>query len=127
MHAGDVGLSRDEIPLFDPVHFGTDLDHGAGELMAHDLRDAGTDPLLGPLVPLVDVHVRAADGGRVYLHQGLVRADLRDRHLLQLRPGRPLGLDHRAHCLRHDPVLPTSLRVVFPRRNLRPEASPRTA
>ena len=80
-----------------------DLDHRAGELVPHRLRDARADPALRPLVPLVDVDVGAADRRGRDLDQRLVRSDDRDRHLPQLRPFARGRLDDRPHLLRHTP------------------------
>ena len=57
--AGDVALGRDVVADLDVVDVFPDLDDGAGELVPE--RERRVDPLLRPLVPLLDVQVGAAD------------------------------------------------------------------
>ena len=61
--AGDVALAADPLAHVEPGDARAQLGHLAHVLMADD--HGGLDVLLGPGVPVVDVHVRAADGGLV--------------------------------------------------------------
>jgi hypothetical protein len=54
---------------------------------------------LGPLVPLVDVDVGAADAGLVDLHQHVLRADLRHRRVDHPDAGLGLGLGEGLHSV----------------------------
>jgi len=77
----DVPLGRDpvtDLHAFDEV---ADGDHIAGELVSADeWRPASPR---SPRVPLVDVHVGAADTGAPYAYQDLVVADRRLRNFRQ--------------------------------------------
>ena len=55
------------------------------------------DRLLRPGVPVVDVHVGAADAGAQHPDQHVVDADLRLRHVLQPQPGLGPALHQRPH------------------------------
>ena len=61
--ARDVGLGGDERAGLEVVHLGPDGLDGAGDLVAERHRQPG-DPLLSPLVPVVDVQVGPADRRR---------------------------------------------------------------
>ena len=62
----------------------------ADELVTHHHRHG--DRLAGPGVPLVNVHVRAADARAIDLDQNIVDAHLRNRHIDQPQPGFRLAL-----------------------------------
>src|SRR5579859_7947727 len=66
MAAGDVGFSRHKIAGDKFDHFIAYLDHLARELVAEDAR--GAHAALRPCIPLVNVHIRAADRSRLHLH-----------------------------------------------------------
>ena len=74
-----------------------DLDDRAGELVPE--RQRWLDPVLGPLVPDVDVQVGAADRRGLDLDEHLVAAGDGDGHLLEREPGARLELAHRPHRL----------------------------
>jgi hypothetical protein len=78
-HADDVAFARD--PLADPdvADVGADLGDLAGIFVAGDHRHRHRLPC--PLVPVVDVHVGAADAGLPDPHQYVVGADLGDRYV----------------------------------------------
>ena len=63
----------------------TDRDDLAHKLVTHHHRHGNR--LLGPGVPVVDVHVGAADAGAADLDQHVVDADLRFGDVLQPQPG----------------------------------------
>ena len=86
--ADDVPLAADDLAGVEVVDVRADLDDPADELVADDHRHG--DRLLRPGVPVVDVHVGAADAGAQHLDQHVVDADRRHRHLLE--PEARLGL-----------------------------------
>ena len=59
--------------------------HGAGELVTDDQRNRYVLP--GPFVPVVDMHIRAADRCLVDLDQDIGQPDLRFGNLLQPESG----------------------------------------
>ena len=73
-------------PGWKSLDVGADLDDLADELMADDHRHG--NGLLGPGVPVVDVHVGAADAGAQHVDQHVVDADL--RHAAPLRATGPV-------------------------------------
>ena len=106
--AAGGGVQIDDVPFAGhplphsqgAVDGGADLDDLARELMPDDHR--GGDRGLRPGVPVVDVHVRAADGGVAHTDQHVLRAGLRDLRLdaPDARLGVQLGKS--AHGLGHD-------------------------
>jgi hypothetical protein len=96
----DVALARDPLADLQPaLHRAADLDDLAGELVAHDHRDR--DRLGGPLVPLPDVQVGAADGGAAHADQHVLWARLRHRRLDLPEALLRLGLGQRDHLVPH--------------------------
>src|SRR5438270_9967158 len=59
------------------------------------------NPLLCPCVPFVDMQISAADGCYLYFDENICRANLRPRHLTQLRTGSRLRLHDGLHCFWH--------------------------
>ncbi len=100
MHAGDVGLRRDEIPDLPARDGGSDLDDFAGEFVTECLRHR-PDARLRPFVPLIDVDVGPADARSLDSDQDLTREDPRNRDLFDLRSGLPPPLHNRPHHLGH--------------------------
>jgi hypothetical protein len=88
-------LARHQIPDLEVVDVAADRGHPAHELVAH-VHGHG-DGLLRPLVPVIDMHVGAADRGFVDLDEHIVDAHRRDRNLLQPKPLFRPGLDQRFH------------------------------
>ena len=74
MTAGDVALAGDAIALLETGHVAADLDDLADELVTDRHRHG--DGALRPFVPVVDVHVGAADGGLADADEHVVRADI---------------------------------------------------
>lgn len=72
--AGDVGLAGHAVPHLASGHSPAHRDDLTGCLVAGDHR--GLDVDLGPVIPLHDVHIGAADGGAVHFNQDLVIPDL---------------------------------------------------
>jgi len=77
----DVGFRGDERPGLDVRHAVANRDDPTGHLVAEDPRR--TNVLPGPVVPIVDVHVGAANGRRRHFDQDVFDARLRDRDLLE--------------------------------------------
>ena len=82
--AGDVALAGDAVADLEALHLGADLGDRADELVAdgHRHRDRG----LGPLVPVGDVEVGAADAGVVDLDEDVGRTAGRLRHVAHDEP-----------------------------------------
>ncbi len=95
---GFAGDPVAHLAVLDGAAHGHDV---AGGLVAQGHR--GLDALLGPVVPLQDVEVGAADGGAVDLDKDLVIADLGDRQVRVVdQASRPVNLlDNTAHRLFH--------------------------
>jgi hypothetical protein len=81
--AGDVALARDPVARLEAGDFAADLGDHAAELVAHGHGHG--DGLARPFVPVVDMHVGAADRGLADLDQEIVGPDPRLRHA----PARP--------------------------------------
>ncbi len=73
MPAGDVTLADDEIAAGEPFYVIAHAIDNADKLMADDHRHRNR--FLRPRVPVVDVHVRAADGCFQHADQHIVAAD----------------------------------------------------
>jgi len=93
--AHHMSLGADQITHVEIVHVAADLDDPADELVADHHRDL--DRLLGPGVPVVDVHVRAADRGLHDFDQHVVDIDSRLRHVLHPEADLCLAFDQRFH------------------------------
>ena len=74
--AGNVPLAGHQIAGMEALHAGPHLHHFAHILMARG--QAHRDGMLGPVVPLVDVHIRTADGGFPDLNFHVVGPQLGD-------------------------------------------------
>src|SRR6266481_2868638 len=84
--AGNVALARNAVALFKAPHLRAERDDAAAVLMAHGHRHR--NGLLRPGVPVVDVHVSAADRGLGDLDQHVVGADLGLGDVLEPDTGR---------------------------------------
>src|SRR5207249_7774516 len=93
--AHDVTLRADDLAGVHRGHVLAELDHLAHELVPDD--QAGLDRVLGPLVPGVDVQVRAADAGAEDADEHLTRPWLRFWYVLEPEAWFPLRLDQRLH------------------------------
>ena len=80
MSAGDVAFARHPVAGLEAAHLAADLDDLARILVTHGHRHR--HGLLRPRVPVVDMHVGAADGGAVDLDEDVVVADRGLRHVL---------------------------------------------
>ena len=97
MSAGDVAFSGHAIAGVEAAHFPAQFDDFAGILMA-DGHGHGHG-LLRPGVPVVDMHVGAADGGAMHLDEYIVVADRGFRNVLQPDAGFRACLDQCFHRL----------------------------
>jgi hypothetical protein len=68
-----VAFAANDLAGTEVAHVRADLDYTADKLVADDHRHR--DGLLRPLVPLVDVHVRAADTGAEHADQNVIDAE----------------------------------------------------
>ena len=91
---GDEGAQRDLAPA---AHVRAVGHHPAGHLVAEDPGQAAAQPALGPVVPAIDVEVRAAQAGGLDADQQLAIAGHGDRDIAKLGAGRRARLDQRAH------------------------------
>ena len=90
--ADDVALAVDQVALLEALDGGAHLLDDADELVAD--HHGRLDRLLGPVVPVVDVDVGAADGGLLDPDQDVVRRPGRAREPRSARGRRPgLTLD----------------------------------
>src|SRR4029077_8892595 len=93
--ACDVAFGADDLA---GIHGGdvlAKLDHLADELVADD--ESWFDAVLRPLVPRVDVEVRAANTRAQHADENLTGTGLGLGHVLQPQPGLGLRLDQRLH------------------------------
>src|SRR5690606_5904546 len=96
----DVALGRDALAdLEAAIHVLADGDDLAGEFVAGDHRHGHV--LLGPLVPVPDVDVGAADGGAVHLDQHVLIARDGNGGVNQLEADVRAGLGESLHHVGH--------------------------
>ena len=95
MSAGDVAFARHAVAGLDAAHFAADLDDLARVLVTDGHRHR--DGFLRPRVPVVDMHVGAADGRAVDLDEHVVVADRGLRHVLHPDSGFRSSLDQCFH------------------------------
>src|SRR5260370_1778448 len=76
-------------------HIGDDLDYLAHELVSD--QEGGWNGLTRPIIPLEDMHVRAADTGAPHADQNVIDADARDLDLFEPKARLRLGFDQRFH------------------------------
>ena len=103
--ARDVPFARHAVADRQAANLGAHLNDAAAIFVADGHRDR--DGLLGPGVPLVNVHVGAADRGLGDLDQHIVRADLGLRYIVQPDAG---GCFFLYKCLQE--MTPSSLPTV---------------
>ncbi len=95
MAAGDVPLARHPVAGLEAAHFAAHLDDLTRIFVAHG--HGHRHRLLRPRVPVVDVHVGAADGGTVHLDEYVVVAHRGFRNVLHPDTGFGPCLDERFH------------------------------
>ena len=93
--AHEVPFSGDEIADSEVVDITANVSDPADELVTH--RHGDRNRLLSPFIPVVDMNVRAADGGLVNLDKDVVDSHFRDRDLFQPEAGLPFGFDQSFH------------------------------
>ena len=93
--ADDMPLAADHVTHLDVRDVAAKCRHGAGKFMT-DHHGHG-DGLLRPLIPVVDMHIGAANGGLMDLDQDIIEAHLRHGHILQPQPRPRLLFDQRLH------------------------------
>ena len=93
--ADHVAFAADDIAGEKIGDVGADLDDLAHEFMADRQRDG--DGLLRPIVPLVNVHVGAADARAMHADQDIVDADAGFPDFFQPEAGLALAFDQRFH------------------------------
>ncbi len=95
MATDDMPFAADDIAGMKVLYVGSDLDDFSDELMANDHRH-GNRPA-GPCVPVIDMHVGAADAGAEDLDQHIADSDRRDRHLIEPEAFLILQFHQRGH------------------------------
>ena len=95
--AGDVPFAGDAVAGLQAADLGAQIHDAPAILVAHSHRHR--DGLLRPGIPLVDVHVGAADRRLVDLDEHIVRADLGLRDVVQPDAGGCLFFDQCFHVV----------------------------
>jgi hypothetical protein len=90
-----MSFSRDEIADFEIVNIASDLNDPAYELVTD--RHGDGNGLSSPLVPVVNVHIRAADRRLVNLDEDVIDPHFRNRNLFQKDAGLPFGFNQGFH------------------------------
>jgi hypothetical protein len=90
-----VPFSGDEIPYFEIVNIAPDFNNPAHKLVTYGHGDR--NGLLGPLIPVVDVNVRAADRRLVNLDEDVIDSRFRDWNFFKPEAWLPSGFDQRFH------------------------------
>jgi hypothetical protein len=95
--ARDVALGRDVVTLLDITHLSAGRHDRPTELVSE--RERWMYALGGPLIPAVDVEIRAADACRLDPDENLVRPGCRDRYLVEHEARLGLALAYGTHRL----------------------------
>ena len=85
-----MALARNTLPDHETLDVRADFSDLACILVADDHRDRHCT--LRPIVPSVDVNIRAADAGLVDLYENVIRPDLRDRPFAEPETGSAAAL-----------------------------------
>ena len=96
--AGDMPFTGYPVADFIPLHFLTHIHNFPGILVPH--HHGHGDGLLRPFVPVVDMHVRAANGGLADLDQNVVVPHFRLGHIGQPNAFFRFQFCQRFHLLR---------------------------
>ena len=102
--AGDVALGGHVVALRDVAHLAARRDDRPAELVPE--RQRRVHALGRPLVPAVDVEIRAADARRLDPDEHLVRLRCGDRDLVEDESGLGLALANGSHRLHGALILP---------------------
>jgi hypothetical protein len=108
MAAGDVTFCDNEIALGKSFHVIAHAIHNAHELMPDNHRHR--DRFLCPRVPVIDMHVGAADGCFQHAYQHIVAAEFWNGNVFQPKPRLCFGFHNRLHRRLHDSKLGESPR-----------------
>ena len=110
--ADDVPLAGRQLPDLETAHAVAQRDDPAHELVAGDQRHG--QRALRPLVPLVDVHVRAADGGLEDADHHFAGAGAGDGDALERQAGAAVVLHEREHGLQGVPFGRSDVFALWP-------------
>ena len=86
MTADNMAFSADKIPHLHIVDMFAERRHPAHKFVPDG--HGGRDGFLTPLIPVVNMHICAADGGLFDLDKNIILADFRDRNIHQRQPRR---------------------------------------
>src|SRR5689334_22287740 len=93
--AGHMTFTRNQFAWTKIVHIGADLNDLANKLMTNDHRHRNR--FFGPVIPIVDVYVRAANAGAQHADQNIVDSDTGLRNVLQPQSLFRMRLDESLH------------------------------
>ena len=96
---GDMRFCSYKITRNKLCDLAADFDDFTGKFVAEDTR--GLHAMLRPRVPIIDMHVCAADGSGFHLHQHITRANLRYIYQGNRCSRRRLGFEGRLHFSVH--------------------------
>src|SRR5215472_9432844 len=99
MSTGDVTFADDKIALSESFHMIADAIHDADKLMPNDHRHSNR--FLCPCLPVVDVHVRSADGCFQHSNQHVIAAYFWNRNILEPKTGLCFRFYNGLHRLLH--------------------------
>src|SRR5580658_4431396 len=91
----DVAFAADQVARLEVADIGADFDDLAHEFVADGHRNG--DGLLRPLVPLVNMHVGAADAGFLYADEHIVDANFRHRNVFEPEAAFGPAFDQSSH------------------------------
>ena len=88
-------FSGHNLPDLEALDIGTETDNFAYKFMSDDHRHG--NGLLGPIVPMPDMHVRAANRGSPHANECVIDSGNRLFHLLEPQARARMGFDERFH------------------------------
>ena len=97
--AHDMPFGADNITHLKIVNIVTHINNLADKLMAN--RHRRTNRLLCPFVPVINMHIRSANGRFQGLNQNIINSNFRNRHIFQPQPLFRFFLDQCLHILLH--------------------------
>ena len=103
MSTGDVSLAHHEIAARKSFHVVTDSINDTGKLVTDGHRH--WNGFLRPVIPVVDVHVGAADRRLQHPDQHVIAANFWNRNVLQPQTRLAFGLHNRLHHFLHEEKL----------------------
>jgi hypothetical protein len=93
--ADDVPFAADDVAGAEVLHIGPDFDDASDEFVADYHRNG--DRLLSPVIPVVDMHVGAADAGAEHLDEDVVDANRRLGDIFEPQADCTVLFDQRFH------------------------------